>query len=200
VRKGGCGNPPGYICEPLNYSLRVDFSQPRLAELRKKKCPCRTAIEMSQRPPTPPERRSSEEPRVRFNWPPTEDELAQYAAEGLRPDTEFDAAGLEGEEPPAGDASPATETIGQFLSERAARLPVFPQEASPSPSPSDSGLDLAGAPPAALFTLPEPPRATAVDPSGTGDFADEIAHLQALIEGLTKKIEWRIPGSSVAGR
>ena len=35
------------------------------------------------------------------------------------------------------------------------------------------------------------PGATAVDPPEPGDFAGEIAHLQALIEGLTQKIEWR---------
>ena len=42
------------------------------------------------------------------------------------------------------------------------------------------------------------PSATALDLSGTGDLADEIAHLQALIGGLTQPIEWRIP--NVTGR
>jgi hypothetical protein len=40
--------------------------------------------------------------------------------------------------------------------------------------------------------------ATAVDLAGAADLAGEIAHLQALIEGLTQTIEWRIP--SVTGR
>ena len=42
------------------------------------------------------------------------------------------------------------------------------------------------------------PSATALDLPGTVDLADEIAHLQALIRGLTQQIEWRIP--SVTGR
>ena len=42
------------------------------------------------------------------------------------------------------------------------------------------------------------PSATTLDLPGTGDLADEIAHLQALIGGLTQQIEWRIP--NVTGR
>jgi hypothetical protein len=42
------------------------------------------------------------------------------------------------------------------------------------------------------------PSAIALDSSGTGDLADEIAHLQALIGGLTQPMEWRIP--NVTGR
>ena len=91
---------------------------------------------------------------MRFSWPPTEDELSQYGAEGLRPDTEFEETRLEAAEPRPVDASPAAETIGLFPSEaRAARLPAFPQEASASPS--DSGPAPVGVPPAALFPLPE---------------------------------------------
>jgi hypothetical protein len=178
---------------------------------------------------------------MRFSWPPTEDELAQYGAEGLRPDPEFEETRLEAGEPPALTASPAADTIGLFPSEtRPARLAAFPLDASPSPS--DSGLGPVGGPPAALFPLPETepfpaassspgpwtpvdgaqtpsdaedfeyswseatsisgiavsPGATAVDLPGTGNFADEIVHLQALIEGLTRKIDWRI--SNAAGR
>jgi hypothetical protein len=40
--------------------------------------------------------------------------------------------------------------------------------------------------------------ASAVDLPGAADLAGEIAHLQALIEGLTQTIEWRSP--SVTGR
>ena len=180
---------------------------------------------------------------MRFSWPPTEDELSQYGAEGLRPDTEFEETRLEAAEPRPVDASPAAETIGLFPSEaRAVQLPAFPQDALPSPS--DSGLAPVDVPPAALFPLPETdpfpdtsssspeswtpvdgaetpsddedleyswseatptaeitvsPGATAVGPPGTGDFADEIVHLQALIEGLTQKIEWRSI-ANVAGR
>jgi len=197
---------------------------------------------MSNGPPTRPVRTSSEEPPVRLKWPPTDDDLAQYAQESLRRDTEVEEAGLEAAELLVVDVSPAADTIALFPSEtRAPRPAALTPEMSPTPS--DSGLVMAGGPPAALFTLPEPepilaapsglphswtpgaepqtrpdgedlepssaeaawtsgiaasPTAPAVFAPGTDDFAVEIAHLQALIEGLTQKIEWRIP--SVAGR
>ena len=195
---------------------------------------------MSQGPSTRPARPSSKEPRARFNWPPTDDELAQYGVEGPPRDPEFTDAGLEAGEPVVGDDSPAPATIGLFPSETwEPQLSALPPEAS---SPQFDS-ELAGDPPAALFTLPEPepfraaslsapeswtsgdrvltpsdgegvedsrsaapsasgialsPGATAVDSPGTDDFAGEIAQLQALIEGLTQKIEWRIP--NVIGR
>ena len=131
---------------------------------------------------------------MRFNWPPTEDELAQYGAESPRPDTELEEAAFDAGGPPPIDASPATDTIGLFPSEkRAARLPGLPREASPSPS--DPGLALPGGPPSTPGIVVSP---AAFDPPGTGDFADEIAHLQALIDGLTRKIDWRFPNA--AGR
>ena len=146
---------------------------------------------MSQGPPKRPSRQPSAEPRVRFNWPPTEDELAQYGAESLRPATGFEEAELDAGGLPPIDASPPTDTIGLFPSERrAARLPGFPPEVPPSPS--DPGLALIGGPPS-TSGIASP---NAFDPPGTGDFADEIAHLQALIEGLTRKIDWRIPNAA----
>jgi hypothetical protein len=125
---------------------------------------------MSEGPFRRPARSSSKPPRVRFNWPPTEDELAEYGAEGPQRGPELAEAGLEAGESVAGDVSPATATIDLFPSETSAQpLQALPQDASSSPV------------------------AAAVDSSGTDDFADEIALLQALIEELTQKIEWRIP-------
>src|SRR5687768_17309188 len=110
---------------------------------------------MSDGPRTRPVRTPSKEPRVRFTWPPTDDELSQYTQETLRRDPEVEAAGLEAGEPRAVGVSPAPDTIGLFPSEtRAARPAALTQETSPTPS--DAGLDLAGDPLAALFTLPEP--------------------------------------------
>ena len=130
---------------------------------------------MSQGPFIPPARSSSKEPRVRFSWPPTDDELSQYGAEDRQRDPDLAEAGLEASEPVTGDVPPAPVTIDLFPSEASApALPVLAQEIS------------------------SPPSAAAVDSSGTGDFADEIAQLQALIDGLTQKVEWRIP--SVTGR
>ncbi len=185
---------------------------------------------MSEGPRRRPVRTSSEEPRVRFNWPPTNDELAQYAPER---DTQFEAAGIQPSEPLEVEVRPATDPLALFPSEtRAPRAPAVPQETSQTLC--DSGLALVGDRPAALFPLPEPeparvgassppqsgtpgdgtqthdngedlehatteamstsgiavsPSATTLDLRGTGDLADEIAHLQTLIGGLTEQIE-----------
>ena len=61
---------------------------------------------MSHRPPTRPVRTSSEEPRVRFNWSRTDDELAQTPGKQKR--IEFEATGTQPGEPFAVDVSPAT--------------------------------------------------------------------------------------------
>jgi hypothetical protein len=223
----------------LNVFSRADFSQLRLAELRKEKS-SRTATEMSQGPSTPPARIASKEPRTRFNWPPTDDELAQYGVEAQYGDPELTEAGLDAGEPVAADVSPPTATVGLFPSETCApERPGLPPEASSPPAYWDFAVDA----PAALFTLSEPEPfldaplsapaswtpgdqaetpsdsedsedfrsdappasgmavslgATAADSPGTDDFAAEIAQLQALIEALTQKIDWRIP--NVAGR
>jgi hypothetical protein len=162
--------------------------------------------------------------------------LSQYASEDLRPDATFEEAVLEPIEPAAVEALPAAVTIALYASETdGARLPAFPQEASPS-APESEPAPVGGSL-ATLFPLPETepfaatsssapvswtsqgaaetpsddedleyswsgaaspsgivvsPGATAVDPPEPGDFAGEIAHLQALIEGLTQKIEWRV--------
>ena len=108
---------------------------------------------MSQGPSTRPARTSSKEPRARFNWPPTEDELAQYGVEGPQRDPEFTEARFEAGEPVVGDVSPAIETVGLFPSETSAPpLPALPPEASSPPSSWEFAVD----PPPALFTLSEP--------------------------------------------
>jgi hypothetical protein len=129
--------------------------------------------------------------------------LAQYGEERPGGDAEVEQPGLEAGEAPAVDVSAATDTIALFPSEtRAFPLPALPREVSPGPS--DSAIAMAGDPPATPFTLSErdgiavSPAAPAVAAPGPDDFAGEIAHLQALIEGLTRKIEWRT--TSVTGR
>jgi hypothetical protein len=190
---------------------------------------------MSQGPSTHPARVSAKAPRARFNWPPTDDELAQYGVEGPPGDPEFIPVELETGEPVVGDEPPAPATVGLFPSETGApALSALPPDAF---SPSFAS-EFTGEPPAASFTLPEPepfraapvaapeswtpedwvqtpfdgealedsrrdappasgiavsPGAAAVDAPGTDDLAGEIAQLQALIEALTQKIEWRIP-------
>jgi hypothetical protein len=156
---------------------------------------------MSQGPPTRPARKPSEEPRVRFNWPPTEDELAQYGGGNLRPETEFEETALQARKARGVDASLATGTAGLFASET---------EPEPFPAPSsvpeswtpvdgartpsdDEDFEHSWVEATSISGIAVSPAPTAVDPPGTGDFADEVAYLQALIEGLTQTIEWRLP-------
>ena len=158
---------------------------------------------MSQGPPTRPARKSSEAPRVRFSWPPTDDELAQYGREDPRSDTESEEAALEASEPRAEDASPAADTIGLFPSETlAAPLPALPREAPPvdgARGASDGGdFEQSWSDATSTSGIAVSPGATVVDPPVRGDLADEIANLQTLIEGLTQELEWRRP--SVTGR
>jgi hypothetical protein len=188
-----------------------------------------------------PLRTSSEEARVPFNWPPTDEELAQYSPERPQRDPEIEAARMQPAEPLDVDLAAATDALELFPSETSApRLPAVPQE--PSQTPSDSRLVVVvGDRPAALFPRLEAFRAdssspsqsrtpgdgaqtryfgedfgharteamptsgiavslstTALDLPGTGDLADEIAALQALIGGLTQPIQWRVP--NVTGR
>jgi hypothetical protein len=133
---------------------------------------------MSQGPSTRPARTSSKEPRARFNWPPTEDELAQYGVEGPQTDPEFTEAGFEAGEPVVGDVPPALETVGVFPSETSAPpLPAFPADAlSPPPSSWEFDVD----PPSALFTLsePEPFRSASFPPAESwtpGDRAQTLS-------------------------
>jgi hypothetical protein len=128
---------------------------------------------MSHRSLTRSVRTPSEEPLARFNWPPTDHELAQCSPEGSQSDTEFEAAGTQPGELFVVDASPATDALNQFPSEtdaltllesetRASQPPEAPQETLQTPS--DSGLAMVGDPPAALFPPPEPFRARSSSP------------------------------------
>ena len=126
----------------------------------------RTAIKMSHRPPVSPVRSASQESRVRFNWPLTDDELAQhrpYSPESSERNPEFRAAETQRREPFPVDRSPATDALILFPSEKdAGGLPVIPP--ATSQAPSGLGLDMRGARTAPLIALPEPLRAAAAPP------------------------------------
>ena len=151
---------------------------------------------------------SSTGPRPRFNWPPTDDDLAEYRDELVQRSTDVEDAGIQ-EDPLAVDVSPGTDAIALFPSEAPPRT-ILPQPEqtrtrpalSPRPStPGDSVQARSGGEELEhCRTEDRSTSATAVSPSaagrdlpGSADLVDEIAHLQALIEGLTQKIEWRIP-------
>jgi hypothetical protein len=145
---------------------------------------------MSYRPPTRPARIASE-PRARFNWPLTDDELTQhrqYSRESSERDPEFGAPGSRSGEPFAMDGSLSTDGLTVFPPEMDA-LSLFPSEIPSVPqktsqTPSGSGLDILGERPAAPFPLPEPLRAacsppqsrTPRDDSQARDDGDDLAH------------------------
>lgn len=98
---------------------------------------------------------SSEKPHGDFNWPPTNEELAQYSIETMQRETAFDS--------PAGDEDPTR---------------------SDAEDPKHSGIEDSATPGTAVSQ-----RQTARDGTSAGETAAEIAHLQALIEGLTQKLD-----------
>ena len=194
---------------------------------------------MNHGPARRPARASSKKPRAHFNWPPTDDDLAEYREELLQRSTEVEHAGIQADQQLAVDVSLPTGAIALFPSEApGSALPAVLDQ--PSPTSFDSRLALVGDRPAARVILRQPeslrtrpasspqpstsgdsaqarsggadlehsrteatstsgsgiavsPSSAAGDLPGSADLADEIAHLQALIEGLTQKIEWRIP-------
>jgi hypothetical protein len=103
---------------------------------------------------------------VGFNWPLTDDELAQYrqySPERSEGTTEFRAVDTERREPFAEDGSLVTDALTLFPSEEdAGGLPVIPP--ATSQAPSGLGLDMRGARTASLIALPEPLRAAASSP------------------------------------
>ena len=137
--------------------------------------------------PVPP---SSKEPRARFNWPPTEDDFAEFREERPQTRTPVEDAGIRSDDPPAVDASAPMDALAGFPSET-------PGAALPPPIPGDwDGEDLEEGTTAAAstFAIDVSPTADARDVQASADLAVEIAHLQTLIEALTRKIDWRIPG------
>ena len=162
---------------------------------------------MSYVPPKRSLSASSTKPDAAINWPPTDEELAEYRK------TVFDAIGVTTGEPPVALASPALHAASVAPSEALAQLPAGAIAQEPSP-PSSSELRYPefdcplGAEGPTWSDAEDPTQSGTEDPSlsriavaqskialgGTspGEWAAEIARLQALIEGLTQKVEWRI--------
>jgi hypothetical protein len=112
--------------------------------------------------------------RAEFNWPPTDEELADCFYSGP---------------PREQGASPGVEALQETVTDGPTEtsLNACETEASTHSSctPEDAGSDRLSAAVLAHEAVP--------DRAGKNQWAAEIAHLQALIEALTEKVEWRIP-------
>jgi len=162
-----------------------------------------TATEMTHTPPKRPLSSSSTKPHGDFNWPPTDEELAQCFVT-LQSETAPDGTGAKTAEPleaPISRALDATfvipsETLAQpadpaIVGETALMQadPGRSDEADPKHFYIEDSMMSGSAVAQTENALAE---------TSTGEMAAEIAHLQALIEGLTQKVEWRI--TNVIGR
>jgi hypothetical protein len=119
-----------------------------------------------------------------FNWPPTDEELAQcfYIA---APDKEVAPGAAECV---AIDSSTALESsAGPLETPPAASTP----EQSEVPGADCSGLD-----DPTMSDIAAARHEPSLERTTRGDWAAEIAQLQALIEALTENVEWRIPDAT----
>ena len=135
--------------------------------------------------PVPP---SSKEPRARFNWPPTEDDFAEYREEQPQTGTKVEEAAIQADHPPPADGPPPTDALDLFSSEALGAPFTVPGE-------PDAGDFEDWEPEASLpSAIDVSPTVDARHVEASTGLAAEIAQLQTLIEALTRKIDWRIPG------
>jgi hypothetical protein len=127
----------------------------------------------------------SEQPSANSNWPPTADELAQYGIEAVESDKGPLRRSLptSSEQPGAAFNWPPTDDeLTQYGIETA-------QDEETEPVFDSTGAKT-GEPPLASVALPQSD--TAHDGNSPGEWAAEMARLQALIAALTQPVEWRI--------
>lgn len=125
--------------------------------------------------------------------------MAQYRIGTLESETAFDEPGVKTAEPSVAADSLAPHATSAVPPETPAQLPTPAIAQDSSPIPADPGRATAPGREAAMFDRAEPsppassePQYAALEGTSAGKMAAEIAHLQALIDGLTQKVEWRI--------
>ena len=123
---------------------------------------------------------SPEQPPDDFHWPPTDDELSQYGIETVQRETSGPKHPLPTSEQPPDDFNwpPTDDELTRY------GIEIVQSERS-EPSFEGTGLH-AGDPLHANVPLIQ----SESDPS-LGEWAAEMARVQALIEGLTQPLEWR---------
>ena len=137
---------------------------------------------MSNAPPKRSLPAWSEKPSADFNWPPTDDPLAQYHSEAGHSEIIFDETGVETAEPSVAPTSPASAPPASSEPRYAAFdwPPVESPTRSDVEDPTPSGIDNS-----ATSGIAVAQSETAPDGTSACGLVAEIAHLQALIEGLT---------------
>lgn len=140
---------------------------------------------MSNAPPKRSLPAWSEKPSEDFNWPPTDDELAQYEyhSKAGQSETIFDQTGVETAEPSVAPTSPAPAPPASSEPPYAAS-DCLPGDECPTRSDVEDPT-LSGIEDSATCGIAVAQSETAVDGTSAGGLATEIAHLQALIEELT---------------
>jgi hypothetical protein len=141
-------------------------------------------------PKIPPKRSPSpsEQPNADFNWPPTDDELTQYGIEIVQSEKSGPTRPpFTSSEQPRDDSNwPPTDDelieYGIEIVQRENSEPVF----------DGTGLETGEAP---LADVALAQSDTAGDGNNGGDWAAEMARVQALIEGLTQPLAWHFPES-----
>jgi hypothetical protein len=131
---------------------------------------------------------TSEQPRADFNWPPTDDELTQYGIEIVQSEKSGPTRSpFTSSEQPRDDSTwpPTDDELVEYgieIVQSENRESVF----------DGTGLETGEAP---LADVAFAPSDAARDGIRRGDWAAEMARVQALIEGLTQPLAWRFPES-----
>ena len=137
---------------------------------------------------------TSEEPRSAFNWPPV-DNVAASPGVGIVPEPAGEAEGSFNWPPP--DEPVPAPSVEMTFEPSAAGVEPRPEDSVFVPAPIDAGaaievdaptLDVEAAAVADSVVQAE------LDGITDGQWELEIARLQALIDGLTEKLEWRATG------
>jgi hypothetical protein len=134
-------------------------------------------------PYVPPKRSQptlSEQPSADFDWPPTDDELAQYGSEAVEIESTPERALPASSEQPSADFNwpPTDHELAQYgvaTIQSETSEPVFLKT---------------GEPPLGSVAFEKSDMAR--DGNNPGEWAAEIARLQALIAALAQPVEWRI--------
>ncbi len=129
-------------------------------------------------------------PRADFNWPPTEEEPAAGGFAGTNSVAAGEGTAAATVPVISRDASWIPANIGQG----SAREDEEAVDAVPTRSVAD-GPEYVGD---SISVIPVAPSEAAFDGIGTGDWAADIARVQAVIERVAEKVEWRT--TRVTGR
>jgi hypothetical protein len=140
------------------------------------------------------ERRALERPPVKFDWLPTDQGRAPEGVETRRSESMFrgDGTALEPPEPLMANDPPPAPALAEHVPVESAASPDTETPTAAAEAEDlvhadieDSKIDGAAA-------------QSAIEPGEAGEsgWATEIARLQALMDGLTEKLEWRVTNAA----